>query len=296
MKVTINSPLLFALLLAACSDTPNGTDDPDVSAPSNLRAASADSAVLLQWTTSRSEGQANFGGYVFYARNKTTGEISQLEVPAGASTARMTGLQNGIRYSIVARSKTLQGKQSRDSSTVEWSPARRIQKDESGGPIRIYATTSTLAEGVNIYGDSGTAEMLELSSQAFNRRGMLYVYSANFAAPLELTSAHLWALNPGDVTEFSNVSPISADNLEAGASTSSPAAATYTLSALTLDNQSSTRGRIYFGRVNRVGGRHYFRLLIKKSDDGYLVHGAGPDRYLEVEASYQSTPNVPYSK
>ncbi|MDH7516491.1 MAG: fibronectin type III domain-containing protein [Bacteroidota bacterium] len=292
----VTGAILTALLLAACSEIPDGVDDPDIKGPTNLRAFSADTAIVLFWTPSPDEAWPNFDKYRITIRNKSTGETSGRDVPKTSRSMRIGGLTNGIRYAIVMHGVTTAGKKSIDSAAIEWSPASRVIRDILGKPITVYATTSEHAGGLDLDADSGRAEIVALSSVAFRSRAEFFVQTAHFAAPLEICSPDLWYSNPGAVTEFSTVPPIDSDVLDAGAATSSPPAATYTLKTVTIEDGFRDKGRIYFGRVTRGTEKYYFRLLVKRSPAGGLIHGSGPDRYLEVEASFQTVPHVPYAK
>lgn len=51
----------------------------------------------------------------------------------------------------------------------------------------------------------------------------------------------------------------------------------------------------FFVRTGMPGNHHYARVLIKATENG-ILQGTYPNRYVEVEVSYQTTPNLPYAK
>ena len=87
-----------------------------------------------------------------------------------------------------------------------------------------------------------------------------------------------------------------ADVINDAAATSSPSFSTYTLTEVVIDNSWSQKGKIYFGRTQRGTAWYYFRVFLKPGTDGFVVQGAGSDRYIVIEASFQSGRNVPFAK
>ena len=88
----------------------------------------------------------------------------------------------------------------------------------------------------------------------------------------------------------------SADKLDDQLAGDPPADNTYTLKEITIDLAPVTTGRVYFGRLVRGSDKFYFRLLVKKGDQGFLVQGSGIDRFLEFQASFQDRANNPIAK
>lgn len=290
----------IALFTTGCDEDSSPTDpsDPDVSAPTNLRAVSDHGKVGLMWTASTSINQSNFGSYRITAVNKNTGVSTSFDVPKNATEGGITNLNNGTRFQFTIHSVTTQGKLSKDSSTIEWSAAVRHTNDMSGLPIRVYATTSTLfPSALDMHNDNMKAEVLPLLGAAFATRADLFVFAQNnTSVDLEIKSPHLSTVNPGLVTEFSNVPSVNVDSLNQDYSTTPPATSTYILPSIKVSDALVNTGRIVYGRLKRGNDLYYFRLLIRKGVDGRLVQGSGPDRYLEFEVSFQDVRNVPFAK
>ena len=293
------SLIVFSCLMlswAGCSDSPtNPTDEPLVG-PTSLRACSDTNSVALLWNPSASEFQSNFAGYLLTVHNKTTDSSFTRSIAKGLSTFKVTGLKNGMWYAFILHAISDKGHLSPDSAKVDWSPAIRHSLDNKKFRIRVFATTSDSVNGLDLNNDAGEAERLKEISPAFKQRADLLVYTPNIISPLVISSPHKSLVNPGLVTEFSTVSGISANSLDEVYATASPSTSTYTAYEITIDDAPVTKGRIYFGRVQRGNDRYYFRLLVKRGNNSSLVQGESIDRYLEFEISYQDVRLVPFAK
>jgi len=290
---------IFGLVsLSTCSDnTPVEPSDPEVMGATNLRAYSAPIAVGLQWSSSHSEGQDNFGGYRITVINKNDYSQRSVLAPKGSNGYIISNLTNGTRYQFIVHGVTIKGKASADSTSVEWAPAPWNTTDAQGQQIRIYATTSALPSGIDLFTDHGKSEILELTSPEFATRGDFFLYAQNsMSTTLELRSPDLSITNPGLKTEFSNAPSFEADSFTEQYSTAPPSSATFMLSSITLTDKVVTKGRIFYGRLLRGSDKYYFRILVKKGMFEKYIQGAGSDRYIEIEVSFQSTPNVPFAK
>lgn len=299
MKLKRFSLLLAAVLLvgiAACDeDSTNEPVDPDVSAPTNLRASSDDQAIILTWDNSSSENQDNFGGYKIRVLDQDTNEFFFTNAQKGSGT-RISGLKNGTRYLISVWAVTSLDKESASFVSIEWAPAARREVNQDNQAIRVYATTSTTFDSaVDLYNESGITEVIPQAGQIFRDRGDLYVYAPNGTSNfLELRSPST-ANNQGLLTQFSSVS-YEADDLDEQVATTAPATSTYTGQEVTISNGTFSKGKVVFGRLRRGTDYYYFRLLIKRDGTGKLVQGSGLDRYVEMDVSFQHVRNVPFAK
>jgi hypothetical protein len=299
IRLMLLPSLMSALIcaMAGCSDGPSDSlSDTPLDAPTNLRACSDTNSVLLAWNVSANEYQSNFSHYQLTVRNKANDSAFTRTVVKGTSSYRAAGLKNGTRYAFVLHAVSTKGKASVDSAVVEWSPALRHAADADDLPIRVYANTSTFPSGLDLNNDKGKAELLQELSTAFSQRADLLVTATNIVSPLVIQSPHKSLVNPGPITEFSTVPAIDANSLNETYATSSPSTSTYTAYEITVAESPTQKGKIYFGRVKRGNDRYYFRLLLKRSTAGSLVHGVSIDRYLEMDISYQDVRQVPFAK
>jgi hypothetical protein len=303
MKTTMIRTLALALLISvtfvACDEDGDNpiTTDPEVAAPTNLMAASADNAVILSWTASLDETADNFGTYDISVLNlATNATLVPKSAPKGATGLTISGLTNGVRYQFTIRSRTDLGNESTDFATIEWSPAFRQNQDVNNFPIKVYATTSTsFNSAIDLYNSNGKAEVIPQSGQTFKDRGDMYVYASSSSSTLSIISP-MEANNQGMETQFSNVTPVDVDALDNQLASEPPAGSTYNQKSITLDNAGVSAGRIYWGRLVRGTDFFYFRMLIKKGTNGKLVQGTGNDRFVEMNVSFQNAPNNPFAK
>lgn len=291
--------LAVAVALAfapACDEDSTGPVDADVTAPTQIRASSANEAVILNWQPSVSEGQDNFGGYKIEISNQDNNQSFFENAPKGSGFT-VQNLDNGTRYKFSVYAVTSQDKKSATAAVIEWAPAIRRDVNQDGEAIRVYATTSTtFNSGVDLYNASGLCEVIPQSGQEFKDRGDLFVYAPNETSNfLVIRSPSAAAGNPGPETQFSTVF-YDANDLDAQFTTATPAAQTYTSPEVTITNAAVNSGKIVYGRLKRGTDHYYFRLLVKRGANGKLVQGSGADRYLEFVVSVQHIRNVPFAK
>ncbi len=288
--------LALAIQFSGCTtDNPATPNDPDVSAPTNIMAASADGAVILSWTASTSESASNFGKYVITGLNESTNNSFNVVAPKGTTKFKVDSLSNGTRYWFTVHSETTAGKLSTDIAKIEWAPAVRQDLDLNNKAIVVYATTSKNNSAVDLCNDQGYAEVIPQSGQIFKDRGDLFVYAASSTSGTLVITSPSEANNQGLETQFSTNSGVAVNSLDDQLATSSPNSTSYTAKSIAIADGAAASDMVYFGRVKRGTDFYYFRLLVV-AKSGNLVQGSGADRFLELVASYQSTVNIPFAK
>jgi hypothetical protein len=270
--------------------------DTIISAPTQIRAASADGAIILSWVASTSESSPYFRKYVITGLNENTNDSFTVVAPKGATMFVVDSLMNGTRYLLTVRSEGTTGQLSPDYAQIEWAPAVRQDTDNNGYAIRVYASTSTNSSAVDLYNAQGYAEVIPQTGQIFKDRGDLYVYAAsNTSGSLALTSPSV-ANNKGLETRFSTNAGIAVNSLDDQLSTAHPSFTSYAADSIAIADAPSSSSMVYFGRLKRGTDFYFFRLLVKLGSNGRLVQGSGADRYVELIASFQNSPNVPFAK
>lgn len=289
---------VLSLGFSGCTEDDDNPITPvdEVVAPTQLRAYSDDGIIGLDWNPSASETQSNFKGYYIKLVEVGTTDTTNLRADAG-NGAYIDELTNGIRYYIRVYAEDTDNNLSANYSEITWAPATRQYQDNQGNEIQVYATTSaTKPSGIDIYNASGKAEVISQAGTAFAQRGDLYVYAeTGTSQALEIRSAQNAQNNPGPITYFNTKSPEDADNLSGIVQTSPPNDANYTLQSISIGDGPATIGKMYWGKLVRGSDEFYFRMLVR-SVNGKLVQGSGAERYLVLEFSYQSMPNVQYAK
>ncbi len=289
--------LLVLIAVYACDSTE--PSEPDTAAPTNLRVSSDSGALVVGWTPSTSVGQSHFAGYSITVTDPSGYARGQYHAGKD-SIFRVPELVNGDRYHIAVQARSTSGNLSPDQATIEWAPAERRTRDIAGQPIRVYAVTSkNYPCAVDLWNAEGMAEPLRWATEDFQRRASFYVHTLGTSYGLLIRSPHL-AFVPGPQTMFADVASggnvAEANNLNEHLSAAPPDTSAYTASYINVPNGTLTKGRIYFGRLPRPEGDLYFRLFLKRGPNGRLVHGAGDDRFIEIEVSIQGEPGNRFVK
>ena len=194
-------------------------------------------------------------------------------------------------------------------STIAWAGAQRFDRDPSTGqPLRLYERFSSRASGLVIDITTGNPKLLDLTLPA--------TFPPTPVA-LQIQTASL------NSTEFS-IGPPAAylptrNWLDSIAAISDVAFAVESLDKWFLsgpiDRLINNDGNVKaFNRIPAVPGNsagvgfllrvgfgtdvapyHYARVFVKNID-GRLLQGTAPDRYVELEISYQVAASLPFAK
>jgi len=296
--------LLFLLALGGCMNSM--VDDP--SAPSGDAmplgvAPLGPSTVRLQWTASGTSDAT------YYLRWEGVGDMRDTGLVITSQTsATVSSLLLGRAY-LFTMTPYLNGAfvESQTRSIV-WSPSDRYTLDRSGsGTIRLFETGS----------DSGSGLVLDPVLGGPARVPI----AANLSAPASVQLA-LWtvaasspAFNIGPAHAFPSYRSAGGagiDSTVAISSTTYLATSLGTWFASTPINrlidpngtvkvfslpaiQSDGQGQGFYVRTGTPSGYHYARVLIINVN-GQLLQGSSPNRFVELEISYQATPDLPFAK
>ncbi len=291
------------LHLAGCdaNATDGGTPTTNLDPVSNLEAYSASvTSVGLVWTPSPAARTADMQDH----------QVRVLSVPAGTllttftvakteSSFVVTGLTEGTKYQfdvIVRPTSAATGKGNSSNASVIWSPARRLPTEAGGFPIKVFETASpSFPSGLIIFKGTAPLATSVQNPSPLSDTLLLDLYLKTETSSLVLLrSAHQYTgrVLPR-ITRFSSVT-------RNAASLNDPAVAppdttTYSSgnTSFSIDNSSIATSKILFFKAN---DGNYGRLLVKRQSNGTLIGGTSPDRFLELEVSYQTTPYNPYSR
>ncbi|HVK37517.1 MAG TPA: fibronectin type III domain-containing protein [Candidatus Kapabacteria bacterium] len=270
----------------------------------NLTASSLDaSSVSVRWDLP-SGGTAPTGYRVAW-QALVGGASGSLDTDLESAT--VSGLAPGVYTFSVS---SLLGSQVSDPVSIAWAPARRITDlPASGQKIRIYEQASTNHSALSIDAEPGGPRTVS-TSPGTPGRGQLAVFIEPVAGGDErIILGPLWAITEYDVSagrDLTKVDPevyISSTTFEAFSLDEWYLAAPLDQLILPGGNSAAfifaSRGigisQGFVVRTGVAGSYHYVRVLAKMVA-GSLLQGTSPDRFVELELSYQDVANIPFAK
>jgi hypothetical protein len=273
---------LFVLSLASCTDS-IGVTITVPSAVSNLQATSIDDAtVRLRWTGNTS---ATVTGYRVNIVS-STGTILSTVTPT-SSVVDITGLTAGRVYTFKVQSRT---KDTVSAETnITWSPATRIRM-ANGGAVLLYESVSSFGSGLSFQG--GIARNLTIANSsdwdiALDTQPTVGGNSYDIGSPNK-TGYTAFANNGGRKTVVSPVVYNAIDSLNQVFDTQLNIGGDERLINFTTVN----RGFVF---ACRTQNGNYAKVFVKATNQGVVLQGSAPNRYVEVEISYQPVANVPFA-
>ncbi len=297
--------LMLGLVAVGCNENPDGPTDPGSapSAPTNLQAVSLSAtSVGLKWTAS-----TDTGTITYTVTRAATGSASDTATVSGISG--VSQVFNGLTakeytFTVVA----VRGGKASTAITVKWAPAERY----ASTTLRLYEKKSSNPSGFSIDAEPGGPQSVSLAqSQPGKAQLAIFVLdsTSNTTNTLLIGPAYAFPeyaasgnFNPAKVDSSTYISPTDFvvgsldtwfDSRAIDAVITSTTMTNTSAYTLTGGNLNSARG--FYVRTGTVGNYHYARVFVKATG-GKLVQGSYPDRYIEVEVSYQATPNLPYAK
>ena len=278
--------VLAVFVIIAC-DTPGTGPGTTVTVPTpadSLKATSISATtVRLKWNASTA---TSLTGYRVTILNTASGAVIGTTNASTATTFDVNGLTAGTVYLFRV--------QARNNDTVSaareirWSPAVRVTTMQ-GGAIRIYETASGFGSGLGVQG--GTALNFTVAN------------GANWDIGIETRSPDTLRIGSPSFLGYSSIRRDTArgqetrtgDNLYLNVDDLNQVFDTQvqmgTPGVWTIRLPGLTRGFV-MAIQTRAGN---FAKIFVKAVNGAILQGTAPNRYIEVEASYQPTPNIPYA-
>jgi hypothetical protein len=289
-----------ALLLAVgCEESTSPEEPTPVSPPappSNLQALSVDdSTVRLKWSPSPSESNPRFGGYELMVYNDATGSFVG-KTRLQRSPTDITGLRSGTvyRFELYATwaDTTRDTARSRTAAVVRWSPATRYTTFADGSPIRLYETASRFPSGLDLEGPDGRPRALTVRDGnewdlCLDTRGGDYEIDSPGLSSYNITNPRRTLI---DTLRLKDPKYLAVDSLNQVFETEAFGATTL---AEALRNFNNLRRGFLI--ILRTQDGNWAKVFVKADAQGNILRGSAPDRYVELEISYQKTPNVPYA-
>ncbi len=291
---------LAFLLFGACEESttpqePSTTSPPQP--PSNLQALSVnDSTVRLRWNPSPSESNANFGFYRLRVYDDAQGRLLGVIRLGTQSPVDITGLRSGTVYRFelyaVWRDTTRDTSQSLTAAVVRWAPAARYTQLSDGSPIRLYETDSQFPSGLDLEGPDGKPRTLTVAQGSewdlcLDTRGGSWDIGSPALSSYTIATPRRTLI---DTARLRQPKYLAVDSLNQIFETE--AFGSTTLAEALANFNTQRRG---FVLVLRTQDGNWAKVFVKADAQGNILRGTAPNRYVELEISYQKTPNVPYA-
>jgi len=295
--------LLFVSLLTfaviSCTDDPVGPADDNrtPAPPANAKAFSAnESSIKVMWDKSTDEADSAFAGYILRISGDDN-TVSIDTIPATLNPVQVNRLTQGVIYTVEIRALFINGNRS-TATTVRWSPAFRFTRNVNDGVIKMYEYASQLGSGLDVYDAAEKKpKTLKVGSGEFWTIGLDTRNNQVIVASPTLISYN-FPTTPGYTEISSNYFDAeSLDDIYDSEALNVGNFATYAVPLHSLTGDIN-KNIVLIIRTKESGSNdfNYAKVLIKKQTGNTWLAGTSPDRYIEVEVSYQEKANVPYAK
>lgn len=265
-----------------------------------LGATSLDSTSVRLFFATPTTPNANtsFDHYVYTVRNNAGALISEKTVKSTSGTLDIVSLMEGEIYTFEIKAMYKNGDMSKALS-VKWSPASRFTLTGNGVFIRLYESASKSGSGLDLFDKTtnssevlnvanGGAWNLGLDTKDANNIKFSSAKSIGYNFPVAPQSAQLSTsyYEANSLNDVSDSKALSTNEFEDG-------------SHLLTDLEASAKGSniVFIARTIEPGEINYnYAKVLIKNVGGKFLQGTSPDRYIEVQVSYQKKANVPYAK
>lgn len=265
-----------------------------------LGATSLDSTSVRLFFSTPTAPNANtaFDHYVYTVRNNAGALISEKSITSANGTIDIASLMEGEIYTFDIKAMYKNGDMSKALS-VKWSPASRFTLTSNGVFIRLYESASSFGSGLDLFDKTtnssevlnvakGGSWNLGLDTKVANNVKFSSAKTIGYNFPIAPQSAQLSTTyyEAASLNEVSDSKALSTNEFEDG-------------SHLLTDLEASANGSniVFIARTIEPGEINYnYAKVLIKNVGGKFLQGSSPDRYIEVQVSYQKKANVPYAK
>lgn len=287
-RITVVTMLM--LMIVACNENTNTPTEPQApNAPTGLAATSVDSVTVgLKWVAPTT-GVTPTGYEISYLIEGTS-TIYTTQVSGSTLKADITGLIENTVYvfSVKAMNDTAR---STLNSTLKWAPAKRYNSS-----IFLYERASAQGSGLGLPNVSGLTvalgEFWDIAFDVDTSGTQFYIGSPGSSSYTDDNGVFIVG---GDIARttligliWTNVSSLN-DVYE---SVDLASSATLEESMIDFTVDDSLGRQIAF--VVKTESGNFAKVMIKSSA-GKLVRGSKPNRFIELEVSYQEAANIPYA-
>lgn len=298
---------IFALMLAlgfglnSCEEDATSVEPvviAKLAPPTELMATSNnETSVILKWTPSLDEADANFKGYEIMAdgvekSTSTTGIKNPITI---------TGLSDGEHtFTVRALSADTTKKAHSVVATIKWAPAFRFVNDQK---IRLYSAKNTGVGSGLILFDKDESFPYNLNVNDIDS-WTVGIYDKGTDGAIKFGPAKSLAEYESHTTGkiLKNVviskAYFAADSLNEMFDSKALDTKEYLGSAEYYDLSKITTtkaGVIFIVKETTADGIMYAKVFLKKGTNGFFTT-EGLTSFIAGEVSYQKTPNLPYAK
>jgi hypothetical protein len=285
--------LLVSALFGCSSSTEPTQPTPSVS---TIEASSRSAtSVALRWSPAE-------GATSYRVRWESIVGTASGGLAVEDDSAVVAGLPAGeaCRFAVAARSNGIWS----DDIEIEWAGARRYTTTLEGFALRLYEPASSRASALRL--DPGGPVTVDIAAPdmaqvawTIHPRDSVMPDSIVIGAIAALPEYTMQMPPAGKLDTTVRVSTStylqrSLDDWFLSAPLSSALTSLRLGSSYTLTPSHLAESHGFAVRIGRPGGHRYARVLVK-AVRGSILQGTAPDRYIELEISYQATPNVPYA-
>ena len=296
---------LLALAVVGCNENPGDPTDPDPVNPTpatNMQATSlAPDEVGIKWNASADTG---ITGYRVSWNSFPVGDSGSTDVAANINAVDISNLHKSATtefYTFYVR--TLRGTAVSTPISIQWAGAARQVNDVSvATTLRMYEKASSNGSGLTIDPALGGPRNRKTANPDGTIQLAMVVTTVNGVDSVIVGPAFSFP-------EYKNV-----DNFDANVHVSSSSYLANSLDEWYLNKPldtyiratdgnlsafyfptSAAQGRGFIVRTGTSANYHYARVFVK-SVGGKILQGTAPNRYVEVEMSYQTRPGVAFAK
>lgn len=291
-KLTLGSLLALAVGMGVVGCNENPTDSTvTVNPPSNAMAVSlSTTSVGLKWNKSTTSAAT----YKISWQGLTTTTVAG-SMTSNDSMATVTGLTAGQAYTFSI--KAISGTDSSAATSVTWAPASVYTTS-----VKLYEKSSSAPSGLIIDPAKGGPDAISVASGTFANVQFAVNFTADsFYVGPAYSFTEFAHKNDFDRTVYVSSNSYVVSSLDTWYSNTSIDQlidnTTGNVSAFGYKiNNGFSQSQGFFIKLTGVDGQPRYARVLLKNQGNRLDASDANGRYVQVEVSYQLTPNLPYAK
>lgn len=283
--------LVLTLGIAACNKNTTAPATPEApKAPTGLAATSVDSVTVgLKWIAPTTGAKPT--GYEISYKVDGTSTTFTTEVSGSTQSTLISGLVENTVYEFSVKAKNDTAR-SPATPALTWAPAKRYTSN-----IFLYERASTNGSGLNLPDFGGLTvndgALWDLAFDVDVTGTKFYIGSPGASSYTDNNGVFVVG---GDVARVTLIGLVwtnvtSLNDIYESVDLASSASLDEVMVDFTADDAAGRQ--IAF--VVKTQSGNFAKVMIKKNINGRLIRGAAPDRYIDLEVSYQEAGGIPYA-